>query len=498
MSTDLPPRSSRTRAPDIGLARLSLKRKLMAIFLVTSEVMLVLACGALFAYDLYTHRERMKDRLAVLLAHRGQRRRSLVSGETATVERLLGTLQAEPHIVAACVWNAKGQMFATYVREDATPAVPANPRPAMEAFSSEALDLFRDIRHDDRLVGTLWIQADSREIALRLKSYTGILAIVLLFATMVGVLVSARLQTVVTDPILYLVELQNNVSRRKDYALRAIKSSDDEIGLLVDGFNRMLEQIQARDAELTVARDRAEDASRTKSTFLANMSHELRTPLNAIIGYSEMLSEDARDSGRDDDARDLHKVNTAAKHLLGLINDILDLSKIEAGKMTLSCETFQLAELIAEVETTVRPLVEAKGNTLAIEQPPAPVEMHGDPVKIRQVLLNLLSNAAKFTERGVVSLHVQAEAQGGRSFVQMIVKDSGIGMTEEQMSRLFQPFSQAEASTNRRFGGTGLGLAISRRFCNLMGGTITVESEPGAGSTFTARIPAQIDGVRAS
>jgi Amt family ammonium transporter len=239
---------------------------------------------------------------------------------------------------------------------------------------------------------------------------------------------------------------------------------------------------------LVGAKEAAEAASRAKSTFLANMSHELRTPLNAIIGYSEMLREDADDGGYAEITPDLEKIRTAGKHLLELINNILDLSKIEAGRMDLYVERFSVAALVDEAAATVAPLVEKSGSRLLLDLAPELGEMHADLTKVRQVLLNLLSNAAKFTEAGTVTLRARRRDEDATVVFQ--VADTGIGMTPEQVGRLFQDFTQADASTTRKYGGTGLGLSISRRFCELLGGEITVASVPGVGSTFTVTLPA--------
>jgi signal transduction histidine kinase len=242
-------------------------------------------------------------------------------------------------------------------------------------------------------------------------------------------------------------------------------------------------------SELQEANRQLAEASRHKSQFLANMSHELRTPLNAIIGYSEMLQEEAEDLEQEMLIPDLQKVNAAGKHLLGLINDILDLSKIEAGRMDLFLEDFTVGRLVKDVAAIVQPLMDKNGNVLVVTCPDDIGIMHADLTKVRQTLFNLLSNAAKFTDHGTVSLTADRKAD---DCLTIAVADTGIGMTEEQLGRLFEAFSQAEASTRSTYGGTGLGLAISRHFCRLMGGDLTVESVYGQGSTFTVRLPTRV------
>jgi signal transduction histidine kinase/ActR/RegA family two-component response regulator len=253
------------------------------------------------------------------------------------------------------------------------------------------------------------------------------------------------------------------------------------------------EEIARQGALLAQAKDAAEQASRAKSVFLANMSHELRTPLNAVIGYSEMIEEEAVEGGHQQYVPDLRKIRAAGRHLLSLINSVLDLSKVEAGKMELQLETFEIPWLVEEVAGTVQPLAQKQGNRLDVRCPPGIGSLHTDVVKLRQALLNLLSNACKFTEAGTVTLAVDRSAE----WIRFQVRDTGIGMTDEQQAKLFQPFTQADSAVARKYGGTGLGLAISRRFCQLMGGDVTVESAPGQGSTFTVRLPVRVAERRA-
>jgi signal transduction histidine kinase/CheY-like chemotaxis protein len=295
----------------------------------------------------------------------------------------------------------------------------------------------------------------------------------ILLALILGRTISVSLIGPITE-----IDVRLNQIAAGDFTQRVAVANRDELGALAANVNRTSE-------ELGRLYEALEAASAHKSAFLASMSHELRTPLNAIIGYSEMLYETAQDEGQEEFLPDLTKIRDAGRHLLGLINDILDLSKIEAGRMDIFLEEVHLSDLVVEVRSIIEPLAAANENRFDISAPPDLGTIRTDRTKLKQCLLNLLSNANKFTRQGDVSLTIRP----GGTAIAFVVADTGIGMTDEQQQRLFQAFSQADVSTTRRFGGTGLGLAITKHFCEMLGGGITVESAPGQGSTFTITLP---------
>ena len=505
------------------LQNLSIKRKLMVITMLTSSIALLLSSASFLIYDLISFRHLLTQDLATqaeIIGYNSAAAMAFKDEPAATAT--LAALTAKDDIVAAVLYSPDGKMFAHYFRPGKSlPSVlPSRSHGKNYRFEGGYLEVFQDVTLNGEHLGTLFLQSDMRQWSLRAKRYAGIFFVFVLVSGFFALLVSSKLQRMISGPILHLEDTIRMVSANKNYEVRAVKSYGDEIGRLIDGFNTMLSEIQHRDSALRSANDQlktrtneleeeithrrkaqdellkakhaAEEASRAKSTFLANMSHELRTPLNAIIGYSEMLEEETQDLGRVETVQDLQKIQAAGKHLLALINDVLDLSKIEAGKMGLHLETFDVTGLIEEIVTTLQPAAAKNGNKIQIEMTDDVGMMRADITKVRQILFNLLSNACKFTDHGTVSIDVNQSAKDGQEWVCFRVTDTGIGITAQQKQNLFKEFAQADTSISRKYGGTGLGLAITHRFVQLMKGRISVESEPGKGSTFTVYLPTEV------
>lgn len=507
----------------MNLQNLSVKRKLTLITMLTSTVALVLCSVSLLVFDLISFRQLLAEDLATQAEIIGYNSAAAMAfKDEGAATATLSALQAKEDIVAAALYGPDGKIFAQYVRGNRTFPMGISQKPAGKGyrFQSGFLEVSQDVKLNNEQLGTLFMRSDMRQWTLRAKRYAGIVSIFVVVAGLFALLLSSKLQRMISRPILQLEDTIRNVSANKNYGLRAAKSSDDEIGRLIDGFNVMLSEIQQRDSALRTANDElksrtgeledeitqrkqaeeellqakhaAEEASRAKSTFLANMSHELRTPLNAIIGYSEMLEEETRESGDLTPVQDLQKIQAAGKHLLALINDVLDLSKIEAGKMALHLETFELSPMIEQIVATLQPSAAKNDNSLKMYISDDLGSMRGDVTKVRQILCNLLSNACKFTDGGAVSITAERTQQNGQDWIHFEVADTGIGITPKQQENLFKEFAQADTSISRKYGGTGLGLAITYRFVHLMKGRITVESEPGHGSTFTVYLPAEV------
>src|SRR6266436_1733717 len=494
----------------------SIGRKLTRMNMLVSGAALLLACAAFITYDLVSFREGMVHNLSIQAQVAGSNSVSaLLFSDPHSAENTLSALKVAPNIVSAGIYTLDGQPFATYHRDRGSldPKLPPIPPGQAEAywFKDGQLVLVHMIVFQGKPTGVVYIRSDLQEMTRRFKRYAGIAAIVLLVSLIAALLVASVFQRAVAEPIVHLAEISRIVSRDKNYSMRATPTGNhDEPDLLIGAFNEMLGQIQehegalrkvheelekrvqARTAELAAANKalelqnrEVERATRLKSKFLASMSHELRTPLNAIVGFSDLLAEQTAGQLNDKQKRFVNHIKQGSSHLLQLINDILDLSKIEAGQLELRCEGFQISEALPEVLSTIRPLAMAKQITVE-HKLESDLPVYADRVRFKQILYNLLSNAVKFTPKdGRINIDCYEDGDA----VRISVADTGIGIRAQDQKLVFEEFRQVEGGSANTQQGTGLGLAITKRLVEQQGGKISLESELDKGSRFTVTLP---------
>jgi signal transduction histidine kinase/ActR/RegA family two-component response regulator len=490
-----------------AFGNLPIRLKLIAMIMTTCTAVLVLASLGYLVVDYYQTRGQLEEDLRAqsdLILQNSLA--ALEFNDDRIARETLDTLASKPSIQLACLYDRSDNLLAGYRYRQDSGQCPPSPPPRGFRFGSEHVQLTSLAERDARKIGTLLLFSDLAALARRGRIQLGVVSLLLVLALVVAVLLSSRLQRIVSAPLTALANTAGEVSRRGDYSLRAARSTDDELGDLVDAFNRMLERIESREAELSKAneelrrevaerrrgeQERAEllvrerEANRLKDEFLATLSHELRTPLNAILGWTKLLRANAVPIASMD--RALEKVERNAQVQSRLIEDLLEISRIVTGKLRLDLRPFDLITLCTTAVESIRPTAETRGVTLLRRFETGAMPTVGDPDRMQQVIWNLLSNAVKFTPSGG---NVTLTARRVGALDEIVVTDTGIGIDPVFLPNVFETFRQADASTTRAHGGLGLGLSIVRQLVDLHGGEVTAASEgQGRGATFTVRLP---------
>ena len=496
---------------------LSIKWKLKTIIMLTSVITILFASIAFIFKDVTTSRKAIRHDLSSLAQVIGLNSEgALVFFDQRTAEKNLAALRAKPDIFFACIYDINGKVFATYRRQDADKDTdPPKIQKEGHFYEGNYLFMFQRILLENDIIGTVCIQYDLSRMNKEMIQSVTIFAVIVLVAFFIAWALSSSLQRVISEPILSLTQTAKAISKEKDFSVRAEKHSQDEIGILIDGFNEMLDRIQSRDnelkqyrehleeqvtirtaelhhvnKELLAAKDSAESANLAKSEFLANMSHEIRTPLNAVLGFTDLLNSLITDKRQ---KNYLESIQSSGKSLLTLINRILDLSKIEAGKIELQYEPINPYSIFNEIKHIFSLKTSEKDLDFIINvAEDIPTNLILDELRLRQILFNLIDNAIKFTEKGYIKVSAEKkEIKNDKHHLDLIIalEDTGIGIPSESRDEIFEVFKQGYGQSTKRYGGTGLGLAITKRLVEIMGGFISVQSEENKGTRFEIAIP---------
>jgi signal transduction histidine kinase/ActR/RegA family two-component response regulator len=496
-----------------SLLRNSVRGKLVAIILLTTATVLLLSGAAMLIHDLSVYRTSWASDIAteasILALSTGP---ALAFDDRETAQRNLAALQARSAVLAAALYTPDRKLYAQYVKagEAAPEALSEHATPGI-VISGERVEVRQAIQHNDELLGTLYLRA-RYDVTGRIRAYLGIFALITALSLAAALLLSAALQRVITVPLEAITRVARQVVDRGDYSLRAPKTTEDEIGIVVQAFNRMLDEMQTRTAALEqsneslrdevqvrqAAEQALRDADRRKDEFLATLAHELRNPLAPIRHATRILEAPAANDAQRQWGREV--ISRQVEHMALLLDDLLDVSRITRGRLGLKKEIVSLKKLVATAVETARPLIDAKHHTLTLRLPVQPIDLNVDPLRIAQALSNLLTNAAKYTDSGG---RIEVASEFSRAGLAIEVRDTGIGIDPSSLANIFEMFSQVESALERSQGGLGIGLALVKGLIQLHGGTVEARSDGvGKGSTFAIHLPnsavvADVEPIRA-